>query len=83
VLRAVICYYPRTDLLSIVQIVLSVTLIVLVLIQRNEASVGAAFGGGDEGGMVHTRRGPEKVIFIATIIVAILFAASSVAALLY
>ena len=71
------------DIISVIQVILSVVLIVLVLLQRNEASIGAAFGGGDEGGVTHTRRGPEKAIFIATIIVAILFAASSVAALLY
>ncbi len=71
------------DFISVVQIVLSVILIVLVLLQQNEASVGAAFGGSDDGGMTHTRRGPEKAIFIGTIIVAILFAVSSVLALLY
>ncbi len=71
------------DIISIIQIVLAVILIVLVLVQRSEASAGAAFGGGDGGGVTHTRRGPEKAIFIATIIVAILFVASSVATLLY
>lgn len=70
------------DVIAVIQVVLSVILIILVLLQRNEASVGAAFGGGDEG-PAHTRRGPEKVIFITTIIVAILFAGSSIAALLY
>lgn len=71
------------DVISVIQIILSVILIVLVLLQQNEASVGAAFGGGDEGGMTHTRRGPEKAIFLATIVVAVLFAASSIAALVY
>jgi protein translocase SecG subunit len=80
----VMWYYSRVmDVISLAQIVLSAVLIVLILLQQNDASVGAAFGGGDEGGINRTRRGPEKVIFIATIVVAILFAVSSVAALLY
>ncbi len=71
------------NIISVIQIVLSVILIVLVLVQRNEASVGGAFGGADDGGITHTRRGPEKAIFIATIVVAILFVGSSIAALIY
>lgn len=73
----------RMDVIAIAQIILSVLLIVLILLQQNEASVGAAFGGGDEGGLARTRRGPEKAVFIATIIIAVLFAISSVAALVY
>ncbi|MBP9772070.1 MAG: preprotein translocase subunit SecG [Candidatus Pacebacteria bacterium] len=71
------------DVISVLQIALSVILIVLVLLQRNDSSAGAAFGGGDEGGVTRTRRGPEKVVFLATIVVAILFVALSVFALVY
>jgi len=62
------------------QIIFSVALIVLILIQQSTAGAGAAFGGGDMESY-HTRRGAEKTIFTATITVAILYAAISFAAL--
>ena len=67
--------------LPYIQIVLSVILIGLILLQHSDATVGAAFGGDSLGSTGHTRRGPEKVIFITTIVVAILFASSAFAAL--
>ena len=49
-----------------------------VLIQQSEAGVGGAFGGGDGfSSGNHTKRGAEKVIFIGTIVISILFAASA------
>lgn len=62
-----------------IEVALAVILIALVLIQRNSAGVGAAFGGGDSS-LHYTRRGAEKTIFITTIIVGILFALSVLAA---
>ncbi len=69
--------FAATDqLIPIVQIVLSVLLIGGVLLQRSEASLGGAFGGGDGfSSGYHTKRGAERFIFISTIIVAILFVA--------
>jgi protein translocase SecG subunit len=64
-----------------IQIVLSVLLIGLILLQRSGAELGGAFGGGGEGGATYTRRGAEKVIFYATILIAILFIAASLLAL--
>lgn len=69
-------------ILSIVQIVLGVLLITGVLMQQSEAGLGAGFGGDGDAGFRHTRRGTEKVLFNSTIVVAILFALSSVVALL-
>ncbi len=57
--------------LRVTQIILAVLLVVAVLLQQRGAGLGAAFGG--DGGVFHTRRGPEKVIFIATIVLAVLF----------
>lgn len=61
-----------------IQGTLVVALTALILIQRNSAGVGAAFGGSDTS-LHYTRRGAEKVIFYATILIAILFAASVLA----
>lgn len=61
-----------------VQIILSVLLVGGILLQHSEAGSGGAFGGGDGfSSGHHTKRGAEKFIFVATIVVAILFALSS------
>lgn len=57
--------------LNIVLMVISVLLITAILVQSRSAGVSAAFGGGAEG--FHIRRGGEKRIFQATIVLAILF----------
>lgn len=55
-------------------IILSVVIIALILLQRSGADMGSAFGGGDASGSVtYTRRGFEKVIFVTTIIAGIAF----------
>jgi preprotein translocase subunit SecG len=70
------------NILPVIQIILSVLLVAGVLIQQSDAGLGSAFGGGDGGGGGgHTRRGAEKTIFNATIIIAILFVISAVLAL--
>jgi preprotein translocase subunit SecG len=58
--------------LQIVQIILSITIVVLVLLQTKGAGLGGIFGGGDSG-VYRTRRGAEKVIYQATIVLAIIF----------
>lgn len=58
--------------LPYIQIILAVLLIIGVLLQRSEAGLGAVFGQ-DTGTTRYARRGLEKVLFHATIIVAILF----------
>jgi len=67
-----------TGMVPYIQIVLSVLLILGVLIQQSDAGAGGTFGGGDGfSSGHHTKRGAEKTIFIGTIIIAILFAATS------
>ena len=66
-----------------IEIVLSVILIGLVLLQQSDADLGGAFGGAD--GMnsaAHTRRGFERILFNTTILIGILFAVSSLVAIL-
>ena len=57
--------------LDIIQVVISVLLIAGVLLQRRGSGLSSIFGGGGE--FFQTKRGLEKGIFIATIILAIIF----------
>jgi len=56
----------------LVQILLAITIIVLVLFQTKDAGMGNVFGGGDMG-VARTRRGVEKTLFNATIVIGVLF----------
>lgn len=60
-----------------VQIALSVLLVLTIVLQQTGAGLGGAFGGDNFSSGFHTRRGFEKTLFNATIIIAILFAASA------
>lgn len=57
--------------LPIVQIVLAVIVIILILVQGKGSGLSGVFGG--EGNVYRTKRGAERVLFIATIIVTVLF----------
>jgi len=71
------------SLLPYIQVIISVILIALILLQRTGAQVGGAFGGSDNlSSAYHTRRGMEKGLFIATVTFAILFAISALVNLL-
>ncbi len=60
--------------LPYIQIGLSIVLVALVLLQRSEAGLGGAFGGGDGfSSGFHTKRGFEKTLFTTTIVIALLF----------
>jgi len=67
--------------LRIVQAVLSVLIIGVILIQSKGSGVSSVFGGG-EGNVYRTRRGAERVIFIATIVLVVLWFATAVASLM-
>ena len=64
------------QILIIAQLTSAVLLVVFILIQQRGAGLGGIFGG--EGGVYRTKRGAEKVFFILTIILAILFIATSI-----
>lgn len=64
-------------IINIIQIVLGIGLAAAVLLQRQGAGLSGAFGG--EGEFHHTKRGAEKFLFIATIILAVLFFATALA----
>lgn len=63
--------------LPYVQIGLSLLLIVTILLQSTGASLGGAFGVDNFSSGFHTRRGLEKFLFRATIVLSILFALSA------
>lgn len=60
-------------LLNIVQITISVILIVVVLLQVKGSGFGAALGGMSGGGVYRTKRGLERTLFQATILLVIAF----------
>jgi protein translocase SecG subunit len=62
------------SILNIVQIVIAVLLVATILFQQRGAGLGSAFGGGGgEGGVYYKKRGMEKIIFTATVVLAVLF----------
>ena len=68
-------------LLPYIQVVLSVVLVGLILLQQTEGSLGNAFGGSNTMSSFHKKRGVERTIFITTIVVAVLFTLSAILAL--
>lgn len=70
-----------TNTLQIIQIAASILLIILVLLQRSQGDTGAMLGG-DGGSFLQTRRGAERFLFVLTIIIAIVFAGASLAAVI-
>ncbi len=64
----------KLQILQMADIILSVLIIALILLQRTNANMGSAFGGSDASGSVsYTRRGFEQVIFVSTIVGGVLF----------
>jgi preprotein translocase subunit SecG len=60
--------------LNLAQMLISIVLIVVVLLQTRGADIGSAFGGGGGGGSsFRTRRGLEKTLFQLTIVLAVMF----------
>jgi len=66
--------------LIVVQILISILLITLILSQAKGAGLGSAWGGSSE--FYTSRRGVEKIIFVATIVLAALFLLVSIISLL-
>lgn len=62
-----------------IHIAVSIGLIALILLQSSQGGLGSAFGGGDT---YRTKRGAERMVFVATIVFAILFLITSVATFL-
>ena len=65
-----------SNILNIIQIIIAALLVVTVLFQQRGTGLSAAFGG--EGGVYFKKRGAEKMIFIASIVLAALFILSAI-----
>ncbi len=63
------------SLLRIIQIIIAVALMVVILLQNQGAGLSGVFGG--SGNVFATKRGLEKKLFYATIVLSILFFAIS------
>jgi preprotein translocase subunit SecG len=72
-----------SELLPYAQVILSILLIGAIILQQTGSSLGGAFGGGDNfSAGFHKRRGFEKLLFNATVVIAILFAVTAFLALI-
>lgn len=56
--------------LNVIQIIISITLMVIILIQVKGEGMGGVFGGA---GVARTRRGLERTLFNATIVLSAIF----------
>jgi len=65
---------------NLIQIIISVALIVIILLQAKGSGLGGIFGG--DSSVYRTRRGVEKTLFQATIGLAIAFFAVSILSVL-
>ena len=62
-----------------VHLIVTLSLITLILLQNSKGGLGSAFGGGE---WYRTKRGAEKIVFVATIIASVAFLATSMVTLL-
>ena len=78
-----LCSYMAllSAVLPVVQIILAILLIGAILLQRTGASLGGAFGADNFSSGFHTRRGLEKTLFLASIVLGVLFALTGLVAL--
>ncbi len=60
-----------TKILPVLQIITSLSLIVVILLQAQGTGLGGIFGGGGE--EYRSKRGLEKMLFYATIVLSVVF----------
>lgn len=63
--------------IAVIQIILSVVIITLILLQERSSGMSGLLGGSGEG-YYQARRGMEKLIFYSTIVLAVVFVALAV-----
>lgn len=67
-------------MLTVLQIIVSIIVVVLILLQERSSGLSGILGGGSE--FYHVRRGLEKTIFYMSIAFIVIFAGLSLANLL-
>lgn len=65
--------------LTVVQIIVSVLFVISVLVQQRESGFSAAIGGQAGANVQTTKRGAEKIVSQASVVLAIIFVALSLA----
>lgn len=82
-----LCCAPQMETLipalPYIQIALALLLTAGIVLQARGASLGGAFGGDNFASTFYKRRGAEKFLFNATIVLAILFVLSAAAGIFY
>lgn len=68
-------------ILIIIQVILGILLMASILLQARGASLGEAWGGSSA--FYTTRRGTDKILFIITIVLAILFVGVALVSLFF
>ncbi len=69
-------------ILPYVQVILSILLVAAILLQQRGSSIGGALGGDNFSATYHKRRGAELFLFRLSVVLAILFVASTFLSLL-
>ncbi len=64
--------HSEYSMLAVIQIILAVIIIILILLQERSSGMSGLMGGSGEG-YYQARRGMEKIIFYATIALAVVF----------
>lgn len=67
--------------LSLIQIILGILLILVIIIQQKGSGLGTSFGG--DMSFYRTKRGAEKMLFYATIVLSVLFIFSALIGLMF
>lgn len=67
--------------LVVFQVIISILLIISILSQEKGVGLSATFGGGGE--FYRSRRGIDKLLFIGTVVLSVLFIGTSLAFIFY
>ncbi len=59
------------SIINFLQILSGVLLVLVIIVQQKGSGLGSSFGGGDS--FYRTKRGAEKLLFQATIVLAVVF----------
>lgn len=67
-------------IIIVIHLIVALILIGLILLQTNKGGLGSAFGGSQ---FYRTKRGAERLVFVATIVTSVLFLITSVVTLFF